>query len=57
MELGIAFGLAPFPFSDGAQLISGYGKEQIFKEDWLKVFEPESVKQQTKMIVKGTVEM
>ena len=57
VELGIAFGLAPFPFSDGAQLISGYGKEQIFKEDWLKVFEPESVKQQTKMIVKGTVEM
>lgn len=53
VELGIAFGLAPFPFSDGAQLISGYGQRQILKDDWLKVFEPESVKQQTQMIVKG----
>ena len=54
VELGIAFGLAPFPFSDGAVLISGYGKEHIFKEDWLSLFDPESVKEQTQMIVKGT---
>ncbi len=54
VELGIAFGLAPFPFSDGAILISGYGKERIFKDDWLKLFEPASVKEQTQMIVKGT---
>lgn len=53
VELGIAFGLAPFPFSDGAQLISGYGKERIFKEDWLRLFEPESVKEQTEMIVQN----
>jgi hypothetical protein len=55
VELGIAFGLAPFPFSDGAQLISGYGQEQIFKPDWLKLFEPESVKEQTRMIVSGKI--
>jgi hypothetical protein len=55
VELGIAFGLAPFPFSDGAQLISGYGQEQIFRDDWLKVFEPESVLEQTRMIVDGKV--
>ena len=54
VELGIAFGLAPFPFSDGAVLISGFGEERIFKEDWLKVFEPASVKEQTQMIVKGS---
>lgn len=54
VELGIAFGLAPFPFSDGAVLISGYGKEHIFKEDWLSLFDPASVKEQTQMIVKGT---
>ena len=54
VELGIAFGLAPFPFSDGAILISGYGKEHIFKEDWLSLFDPASVKEQTQMIVKGT---
>ena len=55
VELGIAFGLAPFPFSDGAQLISGYGQQQIFRDDWLKVFEPESVLEQTRMIVSGKV--
>ena len=54
VELGIAFGLAPFPFSDGAVLIAGYGKERIFQEGWLKVFEPASVKEQTQMIVKGS---
>ncbi|MCA9191648.1 MAG: NAD(P)-binding domain-containing protein [Planctomycetales bacterium] len=53
VELGIAFGLAPFPFSDGAQLISGWGQQHIFKEDWLSLFEPSSVKQQTEMIVRG----
>ncbi len=54
VELGIAFGLAPFPFSDGAKLISEYGQQQIFKHGWLKLFEPESVKEQTQMIVVGT---
>jgi hypothetical protein len=53
VELGIAFGLAPFPFSDGAQVISEYGQQQILQPDWLKLFEPESVKQQTKIIVSG----
>ena len=54
VELGIAFGLAPFPFSDGAKLISAYGQERIFRPDWLTLFEPESVKGQTQMIVEGT---
>jgi len=53
VELGIAFGLAPFPFSDGAQVISEYGQQQILQPNWLKLFEPESVKQQTKIIVSG----
>jgi hypothetical protein len=56
VELGIAFGLAPFPFSDGAQLISGYGAKQIFQQDWLRLFEPESVKDQARMIVSGVAE-
>ncbi len=51
VELGIAFGLAPFPFSDGAQIISEYGQRQILNPDWLKLFEPASVKEQTKIIV------
>ena len=57
VELGIAFGLAQFPFSDGALLISEFGKERIFKEDWLEVFEPASVKEQTQMIVKGSTKI
>ena len=51
VELGIAFGLAPFPFSDGALVISEFGSKQIFKPDWLQLFEPDNVKQQTKLIV------
>jgi D-apionate oxidoisomerase len=54
VELGIAFGLAPFPFSDGAILISGYGEERIFNKDWLDLFEPTSVKEQTELIVRGS---
>jgi D-apionate oxidoisomerase len=54
VELGIAFGLAPFPFSDGAQLISEYGAKEILKPDWRKLFEPESVLEQTRVIVRGT---
>lgn len=53
VELGIAFGLAPFPFSDGAKLISEYGQQRIFQPDWLNVFEPDDVHKQTKMIVAG----
>lgn len=55
VELGIGFGRAPFPFSDGAKLIAQYGKNQIFKEDWLKLFEPESVKDQVQMIIEGKI--
>jgi D-apionate oxidoisomerase len=53
VELGIAFGRVPFPFSDGAKLIAEYGRQQIFQKDWLKLFEPASVKEQVKLIVAG----
>ena len=55
VELGIAFSKAPFPFSDGAKLIGGYGKEQLIKSGWQSLFEPDSVREQTEMIVKGEV--
>jgi ketopantoate reductase len=54
VELGIAFGRAPFPFSEGAQLISGYGEGRIFQQDWLTLFDPENVREQTRMIVQGS---
>jgi D-apionate oxidoisomerase len=56
VELGIAFGMAPFPFSDGAKLIAEYGRRRIFRDDWLQLFEPASVKEQTEVIVRGTLD-
>jgi D-apionate oxidoisomerase len=56
VELGIAFGRAPFPFSDGAKLIAGYGQRRILRDDWLTLFEPEDVKRQTVTIVGGQLE-
>lgn len=53
VELGIGFGRTPFPFSDGALLISEYGRRRIFRDDWLKLFEPNSVKEQVGMIIDG----
>jgi D-apionate oxidoisomerase len=55
IELAIAFGKAGFPFSDGAQLIARYGKQRILKDDWLSLFEPDSVREQAEMIVTGTL--
>lgn len=53
VELGIGFGRAGFPFSDGAKLIAEYGRRRLFRDDWLKLFEPASVKEQVNMIVAG----
>ena len=53
VPLGITFERVKFPFSDGAKLIAGYGRERVLRSDWKKVFEPESVKEQVKVIVSG----
>ena len=53
VELGIGFGRAGFPFSDGAKLIAEYGKHRIFRDDWLRLFEPASVKEQVSTILAG----
>jgi D-apionate oxidoisomerase len=53
VPLGIAFGRVGFPFSDGAKLIAEYGRPRVFQPDWMKVFEPESVKEQVRVIVSG----
>jgi len=55
VPLGIAFGRVDFPFSDGAKLIAEFGRDRVLQPDWKKVFEPESVKQQVKAIVSGTL--
>lgn len=53
IPLGIVFGKAGNPFSDGALLIIEYGKRRIIQQDWKNVFEPESVKEQVQAIVSG----
>lgn len=54
IPLAIVFGEIGSPFSDGAKLIIEHGKHLLFKPDWKRVFEPESVKEQVMAIVKGT---
>jgi hypothetical protein len=54
IPLAIVFGEIGSPFSDGAKLIIEHGKHFLFKPDWKRVFEPESVKEQVQAIVKGT---
>lgn len=51
--LGIAFGQAGFPLSDGAKLIASYGQEAMLRPDWRRLFEPENVKTQVRAIVSG----
>jgi D-apionate oxidoisomerase len=51
--MGIIFGRAQFPLSDGAKLIGDYGIKHLIQPDWKKLFEPESVKDQVRAIVRG----
>lgn len=53
VPLGIAFNRVDFNFSDGAKLIAEFGRHQVLRADWKKVFEPESVKEQVRAIVAG----
>jgi len=53
VPLGIAFERVGFPFSDGAKLIAEYGRARVLRDDWKKVFEPESVREQVRVIVSG----
>ena len=53
VPLGIVFEQVQFPFSDGAKLIAEYGRPRVLRDDWKKVFEPESVMEQVRVIVSG----
>ena len=55
VELGIGFGRANFPFSDGAKLIGEYGRRRLLRDDWKELFEPESVMEQVKAIVTNKI--
>jgi D-apionate oxidoisomerase len=53
IELAILFGEINAPFSDGAKLAIERAKGQMFKPDWKRVFEPESIKATIDAITKG----
>jgi hypothetical protein len=55
VPLGIAFERVSFSFSDGAKLIAEYGRQRVLNPDWKRVFEPDSVLEQVKMIVSGNL--
>jgi len=44
-EIAIIFGMAGFPFSDGAKLAVEQAKPRIFREDWKKVLELEAIRE------------
>ncbi|HXG61535.1 MAG TPA: phosphogluconate dehydrogenase C-terminal domain-containing protein [Planctomycetota bacterium] len=50
IELAILFGEVSSPFSDGAKKAIERAKEQIFRPDWRKVFDPEHVRASVEMI-------
>jgi hypothetical protein len=50
---GIVFGRVGFPLSDGAKLLAGVEREKLFRPDWKKLFDPQSVKEQVEAIVRG----
>lgn len=54
IPLAILFGEVSAPFGEGAKLVIEHGKQLLFKEDWKRVFEPESVKEQVQAIISAT---
>ena len=54
IPLAILFDEVESPFSEGAQRVIEHGKQLLFKKDWKRVFEPESVKEQVETIISAT---
>ena len=52
-NLGILFGLIDAEFSDGAKQAIARAKQVLLQPDWKKVFDIESIRQETKAITDG----
>lgn len=52
--LGVVFDRAGFPFSDGAKKAIAEAKKALFQPDWIKVFEPDCLRESVARIT-GTV--
>src|SRR5690606_19879209 len=54
IEVAIIFGMAGFPFSDGAKLAIAKAKDRIFRPDWKEnVFDLANVKKSVQEITEG----
>jgi len=51
IELAIAFGEAGNPFSDACLVAIEYGKKYWLKDGWEALFDPESVREQVKVML------
>lgn len=54
IDIAILFGFLNAQFSDGAKMAVQRGMEQIIQPDWKKVFEPENVMREVRVITEGT---
>jgi D-apionate oxidoisomerase len=53
IDIAILFGFLNAQFSDGAKMAVQRGMEQIIQSDWKKVFEPENVMREVRIITEG----
>lgn len=53
IDIAILFGFLNAQFSDGAKMAVQRGMEQIIQPDWKKVFEPENVMREVRVITEG----
>ena len=49
----IVFGAEPSPFSDAAQVAIKWGMQEIIREDWRRVFEPEVLREAIRVMLHG----
>jgi hypothetical protein len=53
IDIAILFGYLNAQFSDGAKKAAQRGMEQIFQPDWKKIFEPEAIMREVRIITEG----
>ena len=53
IPLAIVFGMVDAQFSDGAKRIIEYGRQRLIQPDWKRLFDPDSIMEQVRYIVRG----
>ncbi len=53
IDIAILFGFLNAQFSDGAKLAAQRGMEQIIRPDWKRIFEPDNIMREVRIITEG----